>query len=93
MYDWNKLNKDILPLVEENLGKIRSIPEDEKYEAITEMLANVSLSPDEKLKLRKRLKIEFGYPPLTSTRCLVAGSIIFSGRGWAGRTDSGRYNL
>ena len=63
MNNWNKLNKEILPLVEEKLGKIHGMPEDERYEAITEMLASISLSPDEKLKLRKRLKIEYGYPP------------------------------
>jgi hypothetical protein len=63
MENWNRLNKEMLPLVEKKLGEIRNMPESDKYDAITEMLANMSLSPDEKLKLRRRLNAEFGYRP------------------------------
>lgn len=62
MNNWDRLNKEMLPNIEEKLGKIRNLLEGERYDALTDMLAYVSLSPNEKLKLRRRMKAEFHYP-------------------------------
>ena len=61
MVNYDRLNAEMLPLVEKKLNVIRSLPQGDRFDAITDMLANMSLSPDEKLKLRGRLFTEFGY--------------------------------
>lgn len=63
MPDYNRLNREYLPKIVARLGEIRNMPAEDRHDAITELLANVSLSPDEKLKLRRQLLKEFAYPP------------------------------
>ena len=63
MVDYNKLNREFLPKIEAGLEKVRSLQNGEGYDVITDIVSNVSLSPDEKLKLRRRLYKEFHYPP------------------------------
>jgi len=63
MYNSERLNHEFLPKIEAQLSAIHQMPTDERYDAITELIAVVSLSPDEKIKLRGRLAREFGYSP------------------------------
>ncbi|MFC1907108.1 hypothetical protein ACFLW8_03375 [Chloroflexota bacterium] len=63
MPDYYRLNREFLIKIETGLGEIRNIPTEDRHDAITDLLANVSLSPDEKLKLRRQLLREFAYPP------------------------------
>ena len=61
MINFDLLNLQMLPRIEKRLNEIRKMPQPDKYDSITDMIANISLSPDEKLKLRGRLFSEFGY--------------------------------
>lgn len=63
MPNYNHLNTEFLAKIEVELSEIRNMPAGDRHGAITELLANVSLSPDEKIKLRGRLRAEFGYSP------------------------------
>ncbi|MFC1971331.1 hypothetical protein ACFLV0_05350, partial [Chloroflexota bacterium] len=63
MPDYNRLNGEFLPKIESGLAEISNMPADDKHDAITDLLANVTLSPDEKIKLRGRLMRRFGYLP------------------------------
>ncbi len=63
MPNYNHLNTEFLAKIEARLSEIRNIPTEDRHNAITELLPNVSLSPDEKIKLRGRLRAEFGYSP------------------------------
>ena len=63
MPDYNHLNREFLAKIEAGLSGIRNLPAEDRHGAITELLPNVSLSPDEKVKLRGRLRAEFGYSP------------------------------
>ena len=61
MPNWDSLNREMLPRIQKRLSEIRSMPQADRFDALTDLLANVSLSPDEKLKLRGKLFSEFGY--------------------------------
>ena len=63
MVNWDQLNNAMLPIVSKKLAAIRNLPQGDKYDAITDMIANISLSADEKIKLRGRLFNEFGFAP------------------------------
>jgi hypothetical protein len=59
---WVPLDDRFLPVVEEKLKKIREMPEDNRYEAIIDLISPIELSASERLKLRNRLKREFDFP-------------------------------
>ena len=61
MPDYNRLNKEFLAKIEARLNEIRNMPAEDRHDAITDLLPNVMLSPDMKIKLRGRLRTEFGY--------------------------------
>jgi len=63
MVNYDRLNAEMLPKIEKRLSEIRKMQPVDKFDGITDLISNISLSPDEKLKLRGRLSVEFGYSP------------------------------
>jgi len=63
MHNYDQLNHEFLPKIDAKLSAVRQLPINERHDGITDLLANVSLSPDERVKLRGRLTRDFGYLP------------------------------